>query len=382
MPPDGIDFGVRGQAGVINNLGGGSLSAHYRANSPCESTIYPQVRLEPLAADHAAALEAASAVPFTLAREGPRRPQVWLTGFGDSSLNFDLVVWLTAEATKRPSAVKAAYKELKPIWNGLAVLTNRPIALSILGGFGLLWLASGFVARDLQVGELHAGVPALKPDSRYNLDSDFISNNYAIGVDILQVYAATKTNGCIDYDVMNRINRFGWYMQNTPGVVSTTSLAGLDKVVWGQYNENNPRWQQLPRSPDGLILAGQQFTTSTGLLNDDCSVMPMYIFTADHKATTIDQVIESIERFDTDGRAPADLKLELAGGNVGVMAATNDVIKKTEFLAYNTPIKADGIIAIKIRDDDELVVRAPEPSPVRTERRRGQPEQLDWFDMV
>src|SRR5207244_3120661 len=27
----------------------------------------------------------------------------------------------------------------------------------------------------------------------------------------------------------------------------------------------------------------------------------------------------------------------------------------TEFAAYNTPIKADGIIAIKIRDDDELV---------------------------
>lgn len=57
----------------------------------------------------AAALEAACAVPFTLAQEGPRRPQVWLVEFGESSLNFDLVVWLTAEATKRPSAVKAAY---------------------------------------------------------------------------------------------------------------------------------------------------------------------------------------------------------------------------------------------------------------------------------
>ena len=31
------------------------------------------------------------------------------------------------------------------------------------------------------------------------------------------------------------------------------------------------------------------------------------------------------------------------------------MVKKTEFLAYNTPIKADGIIAINIRDDDELV---------------------------
>lgn len=56
-----------------------------------------------------AALEAAADVPFTLALDGPRRPQVWLVEFASSSLNFELVVWLTAEATKRPSAVKAAY---------------------------------------------------------------------------------------------------------------------------------------------------------------------------------------------------------------------------------------------------------------------------------
>jgi len=56
-----------------------------------------------------AALEAAAEVPFTLEQNGPRRPQVWLSEFGDSSLNFELVVWLTAEATKRPGAVKAAY---------------------------------------------------------------------------------------------------------------------------------------------------------------------------------------------------------------------------------------------------------------------------------
>lgn len=56
-----------------------------------------------------AALEAAAEVPFTLTLDGERKPQVWLTGFGDSSLNFALVVWLTAEATKRPGAVTAAY---------------------------------------------------------------------------------------------------------------------------------------------------------------------------------------------------------------------------------------------------------------------------------
>jgi small-conductance mechanosensitive channel len=56
-----------------------------------------------------AALEAAREVPFTLTQEGTRAPQVWLTGFGDSSLDFQLVVWLTAEATRRPGAVTAAY---------------------------------------------------------------------------------------------------------------------------------------------------------------------------------------------------------------------------------------------------------------------------------
>jgi DNA gyrase subunit A len=38
-----------------------------------------------------------------------------------------------------------------------------------------------------------------------------------------------------------------------------------------------------------------------------------------------------------------------------VFATRNGLVKKTEFQAYNTPIKADGIIAIKIRDDDELI---------------------------
>jgi DNA gyrase subunit A len=36
-------------------------------------------------------------------------------------------------------------------------------------------------------------------------------------------------------------------------------------------------------------------------------------------------------------------------------ATARGQVKKTEFTAYNTPIRADGIIAIKIRDGDELV---------------------------
>jgi small-conductance mechanosensitive channel len=56
-----------------------------------------------------AALEAAEDVPHQLMGTGARAPEVWLTGFGDSSLDFELVVWLAPEAVKRPGRVNADY---------------------------------------------------------------------------------------------------------------------------------------------------------------------------------------------------------------------------------------------------------------------------------
>src|SRR5947209_1076030 len=46
---------------------------------------------------------------------------------------------------------------------------------------------------------------------------------------------------------------------------------------------------------------------------------------------------------------------DFSEGKYAVFATRKGQVKKTEFKAYNTPIKADGIIAINIRDDDELV---------------------------
>lgn len=104
----------------------------------------------------AAALEAAGAVPFTLAQEGPRRPQVWLAGFGDSSLDFELVVWLTPEATKRPSTVKAAYN-----WELETTLARH--GLEIPFPQRDLHLRSAFGVREQAVWDA-LGKPVGRPD--------------------------------------------------------------------------------------------------------------------------------------------------------------------------------------------------------------------------
>lgn len=55
------------------------------------------------------ALAAAHGVSFTLPDSDSHKTQVWMTGFGTYGLNFELVVWPTVEAVKRPAAMNAAY---------------------------------------------------------------------------------------------------------------------------------------------------------------------------------------------------------------------------------------------------------------------------------
>jgi len=56
-----------------------------------------------------AVLEAAKKVPYTLEGRRVTDPQVWLVNFGESSLDFELVVWILASGVKRPGTVHAAY---------------------------------------------------------------------------------------------------------------------------------------------------------------------------------------------------------------------------------------------------------------------------------
>jgi len=70
-----------------------------------------------------AALEAASQVPLTLATSGPQRPQLWLMGAEDSVVNYMLAVWLTEAASRRNTAVRAAYQ-----WELDSALTKHGVS--------------------------------------------------------------------------------------------------------------------------------------------------------------------------------------------------------------------------------------------------------------
>jgi len=219
---------------------------------------------------------------------------------------------------------------LLPLWKKLANVSERgPATKIILISFVLLafgiWKGS-----DIRIGDLHRGVPELHGDSQYNIDTDIIADRFSIGVDLISVIVETIPEGCINYDVMDTIDRFEWAMRNVDGVQSVIGLPTIAKRINAGWNEGNIKWQVLPRNQSVLVQSVSYVPTSSGLLNSDCSVIPVLIFTKDHKAETISNIVANIKTFREQFESET-IKFKLATGNVGVMAATNEEVDAAQF---------------------------------------------------
>lgn len=196
------------------------------------------------------------------------------------------------------------------------------IALA-LGAWGW-WKAS-----EVRIGDTQAGVPELRQDSRYNRDTRIITQKFSIGVDILTVFVETVPNGCVDHEVVTLMDQFEGRMRAVPGVQSVISITSVAKGINAGYSEGSLKWRVLPRNPQALAQAVAPIETSTGLLNADGSVLPVMIFLSDHKAETLRAVTDAVKDFSAT-HASAKTRFVLAGGNAGVMAATNEVVAAAE----------------------------------------------------
>ena len=215
------------------------------------------------------------------------------------------------------------------VWRFMASFATKKPAAIILALTVILYGAGWINSQNLQIGELHAGAPALHESSRYNQDTFLITNRYAISVDYMSVIIESTPNACTYYDTMNTIDRFQWRMENVTGAQSAGSLASISKLVNAGYNEGNPKWRVIPRNQQTLVQSIARVPSSSGLLNNDCSVMPVILFLEDHKAATIDRVIKEVKLAASE-LGNKQLQFKLASGPVGVMAATNEAVAEAQ----------------------------------------------------
>jgi predicted RND superfamily exporter protein len=218
-----------------------------------------------------------------------------------------------------------------------------PIIIAIVMAVGGI-----YQSQSLKIGDLDAGAPELRQDSRYNLDNAYMVSNYSTSSDVFLVMVETSKEQCNSFKVMDAIDRFMWYMENVPGVQSTVSMVTVSKLVTKGMNEGNIKWSALSRNQTILNTSIQRAPAS--LLNQDCSMAPVIVYLNDHKAETLERAVAAVELFKTEyddnvdqkffdmGMADVEVaiasgeltdipvRFQLASGNAGIEAATNEVI--------------------------------------------------------
>ena len=218
-----------------------------------------------------------------------------------------------------------------PLWWAVSKFAEPRLALITIGAWLVLLAVGTVYSRHLLTGDIGAGVPELRAESRYNQDNDKVVASYSIGMDVLSVFVETKdmTEACLQWRVMNAVERFDFHVRGIAGVQSVTTVAGIAKVAAGGNNEGSPRWAALQRTEAALRTGSKAANPELGLNTEGCGVIHLVIYLKDHGGATLTHVVGELKKF-IDAEKTPNIQFRLAGGNAGVAAATNEAVEHAE----------------------------------------------------
>ena len=215
------------------------------------------------------------------------------------------------------------------LWSFLDNFTRQPWA-GIIVALGVACAAVGIVVgTKVQIGDTDQGAPELRPDSRYNLDNNFMVSNYAASSDVFIIMITTPQYACAHYDTLRVVDALERELQQLPSVDGTSSLAGLSKVASAGMNEGSLKWYDVPRSQS--LLNAIVTRAPREMFNQNCDLLTVYAYLKDHKADTLTSVVNTVESF-AERYATDDIRILNAAGNAGIDAATNIVVEKANKL--------------------------------------------------
>src|ERR1700692_1863836 len=228
------------------------------------------------------------------------------------------------------AAEQGSRSRIAGLWNVLDRFTERRWALGAIV-VALLLAAAGFVvSQRLQIGDLDAGAPELRADSLYNRDTAFINGHYGLSSDMFVVIGKSSLVNCdadhfpmlVDRDRLERA------LQNVRGVQTTSSAASLTRLITSGAYEGYPKWFTINRTASILNRSiFQVLLDRPDLISAACNTMPVIAYLSDHKAATLNRVLDAAQHF-SDAHKDQNHQFLLAAGSAGIDAATNIVVKE------------------------------------------------------
>jgi predicted RND superfamily exporter protein len=209
------------------------------------------------------------------------------------------------------------------LWSFLDRFTTRRWAAGALVVAAGLTIAGFVIGLNLQTGDLDPGAPELRTDSRYNRDNAFISRKFGLSSDVFAVIVKTKPDGMSSFPTLTEEDRLEQQLRALPFVQGTMSAADMARYGTSGINEGSPKWFTLSRQASLSSQATFDLKTNDPeLMNADSAAGTVIAYLADHRASTLDQVVKVTESF-AKSHSNGDRQFLLAAGSAGIEAATN-----------------------------------------------------------
>ena len=260
------------------------------------------------------------------------------------SLALICTIWLL---TLSPGIIAAAafmsyfkvpnkFKTTLPFQTFLARLFGDKMSAKFFLPCFIIFLIGGFfISQNLKIGDA-VGSPILWPDSRYNSDVGSINSNYdRIGTDVLQAYFSGEEEIMLNPDVYHQSEAFDRHifervLPATPASSLAPIIKNINMVLW----EGDPSYQFIPDTSAEVGFNIYMFRSNgepgdfAAYTNPEWNIGKLSIFTSEHSSETVDELIRHGEEFvniyDFNKDEPI---IQFAGGQIGLIKATNDEIR-------------------------------------------------------
>ncbi len=223
------------------------------------------------------------------------------------------------------------------ISHGLIALGQGNLRYAVVALFGTVMFFGIYFAHHLKTGDTEPGAALLYPDHPYNQAFRKLNEKFVGVASQLVVIAEGKKPGAIkDATTLNEIELFARHMTEGDGANGNITAATLLKKIYRTFHEGDPKWEMLPARNEHisqlfyLLTAGTSRGEMDRFFSPDYTNATITILYKNYNNDIIHQAIDRAKAYiQTHNQAGSSVRYLLAGGLLGILAATNEEVERS-----------------------------------------------------
>ncbi len=202
---------------------------------------------------------------------------------------------------------------------------------------------TGWVASNVEIGDIHPGSPLLWQDSDYNIAIDQMNKNFPGTEELYVLFEGQGPKAIENPGLLRVVNDFQGHMEESDLVSRTLSVADLLPRLYRAIYGGHPKWEQLPkeRNQTAQVFNAIHAKAAPGDYNlyfsEDGSVANVIVWYKDHMGDTLRKAIKTVKAYAKEKKdllARENCTIQLASGNLGLLAAVNETVEDSQFLNF------------------------------------------------